>query len=86
MKLKAETLAKLEPLTRSTAAFIVLRDIVDKMVEDKGRTHTDMAKAALVDPEVRARGLIALGAYAQAQEIQNLLLQISGKQNDKEEK
>jgi hypothetical protein len=86
MKLSAELIAKLEPLTRNPAAFTALRDAVDAMVAEKSEKHIAAAKAALVDLAARPAGLIALGAYAQAQEVQNLLLQISGKQNKTEEK
>jgi len=78
-------IAKLEPLTRNAVAFVALRDVVDAMVTEKGKKHDAAAKAALLDPAARATGLIALGAYAQAQELQNLLLQISGKQNTTED-
>ena len=86
MKLSPETIAKLEPLTRNTVAFVALRDLVDAMVSEKASKRDAAANAALLNPEARAVGLIAVGAYAQAQELQQLLLQISGKQNNTEEK
>ena len=39
MKLSAELIAKLEPLTRNPAAFIALRDVVDAMVAEKSEKH-----------------------------------------------
>lgn len=86
MKIDAKTLAALDPLTRHAPAFSALRALVDEMVAEREGKHTKAAKAALLEPGARPAGLVELGALMQAKEVQQLLINIGGKQNNTEDK
>jgi hypothetical protein len=86
IRLTQDQIEALEPLTRQSKAFIALQDLIGEIVGRKKAQHEQSAIAALVNPDARGVGLIAMGEHAQAKEIQNLLTQISGKRNTNEDK
>ena len=86
MKLSADTVEKLEPLTREVTAFLALRTLIDQAVSIKKIQHDRAAAAALHNVEARTAGLIAYGELKQALEIQSFLQQVSGVQNITEDK
>ena len=81
MNLTLQQLESFDGLKRNPKAFKKFRDFLVEHVEYKKKQYEDTAKAALINSEARAQGLIAFGAYLESQQLLTWFIQIGADEN-----
>ena len=81
MNLTYQQLETFDGLKRNPRAFKKFRDFLVEYVDYKKKQYEETAKAALIKPEIRANGLIALGAFLEAQQMLTWINQIGADEN-----